>query len=105
MSRSHAGDPVAQRFVGGILERAGAGVHRHHCGAQELHAVDVERLARDVLRAHVHDALEPEPGRHGRGRDAVLPCPGLGDNPMLAHPAREQHLADGVVDLVGSRCD
>ena len=61
-----------------------------------------KRLARDVLRAHVDDAFEPEPGAHrGRG-DAVLARAGFRDDPALAHPLRQQRLADGVVDLVGA---
>ncbi len=57
-------------------------------------------LAADVLLAHVDDALQAESGT-GRGRgDAVLPGPGLGDHPPLAHPQREQRLAERIVDLV-----
>ena len=67
---------------------------------KQLHAIDVQPLAAHVLRAHVDDALEPEPGADGGGRDAVLARPGLGDDPPLAHPQRQERLADGVVDLV-----
>ena len=71
-----------------------------HFGAEQLHAVDVRRLAADVLLAHVDDAVEAEVGTGGRGRHAVLPGAGLGDHPLLAHPQREQRLAERVVDLV-----
>ncbi len=64
------------------------------------HPVDVERLARHVLGAHVHHALESEAGADRRRGDAMLPCPGLGDDPPLAHPQGEQRLSDRVVDLV-----
>ena len=30
----------------------------------------------------------------------MLPCAGLGDDAMFAHPARKQRLAQGVIDLV-----
>src|SRR5262249_33282160 len=39
-------------------------------------------------------------GAHGRGRDAVHAGAGLGDHPRLAHAARQQDLAEHVVDLV-----
>ena len=96
----HVGDPVAQRLVGRVLERAGARLDRHHRRAEQLHPVDVERLARDVLGAHVHHALEPEARADRGGGDAVLSRAGLGDDAPLAHPEREQRLADRVVDLV-----
>jgi hypothetical protein len=50
--------------------------------------------------AHVHHAFHAEHRRHRRGGDAVLAGAGLGDDALLAHPLGEQHLADGVVDLV-----
>ena len=71
-----------------------------HLGAQQLHAVHVERLAPLVLGAHVDPAPQPEQGGRGGHRDAVLPGAGLGDHPHLAHPPGEQALADRVVDLV-----
>ena len=70
--------------------------------AEQLHAEDVQRLAADVLAAHVDDALEAEHRADGRGRDAVLPGAGLGDDARLADALREQRLAEGVVDLVGA---
>ena len=71
-------------------------------GAEQLHAEDVERLALDVLAAHVDDALEAEHGAdRGRG-NAVLAGAGLGDDARLAHALREQRLAERVVDLVGA---
>ena len=64
------------------------------------HPLDVRPLAAHVLRAHVHHALETEQGtRRGRG-DPVLARAGLGDHPRLAHPPRQQRLAQRVVDLV-----
>ena len=44
----------------------------------------------------------PEQRAGGRGRDAVLAGARLGDDPALAEPAREQRLAERVVDLVGA---
>ena len=51
-------------------------------------------------RAHVDDARQPEQRAGRRGRDAVLAGAGLGDDAGLAEPAREQRLAERVVDLV-----
>jgi hypothetical protein len=38
----------------------------------------------------------------GGGRGAVLAGAGLGDDALLAHAAREQGLAEAVVQLVGA---
>ena len=71
-----------------------------HLGAQQVHPLDVRLLAAHVLRAHVDDALEPEPRAGRRGRDTVLAGARLGDDPLLAEPAGEQRLAERVVELV-----
>jgi hypothetical protein len=47
-------------------------------------------------------ALEPKERTRSRGGNTVLASAGLGDDPALAHPLREQRLAKGVVDLVGA---
>ena len=102
VGRLDVGDPVADRGADRLLEGAGAGLDRRHLGAEQLHPLDVGRLAADVLGAHVDDALEAEQGAGGGGGDAVLAGAGLGDDPRLAHPLRQQRLADRVVDLVGA---
>ena len=94
------GDPVAQRLVHGVLERLGAGLHRPHLGAEQLHAEHVRLLPLDVDRAHVDDAFQAEARASGGGGDAVLAGAGLGDDARLAHAARQQDLAEHVVDLV-----
>ena len=94
------GDPVAHRFVERVLERARTRLHRHDRRAEELHAVDVLRLALHVLGAHVHDALHAVARGHRGRRDAVHAGAGLGDHARLAHATRKERLADGVVDLV-----
>ena len=68
----HVGDPVAHRFVQGILERGRAAGHRHHGRAEQLHAVDVDLLPLDVGRAHVHDAFETQ--ARGHRRRLATPC-------------------------------
>ena len=92
--RLDARHPVAHRFVDGVAERARAAGDGAHFGAEQLHAEDVRRLAANVFFAHVDDAVEAEVGTGGGGRDAVLAGAGFGDHALLAHPQREQRLAD-----------
>ena len=93
-------DPVAQRLVHRVLQRAGARRDRIHLGAQKLHAKDVRLLPLDVGGAHVDDAGQAEARADGRGGDAVLARAGLGDDAGLAHAARQKDLAEAIVDLV-----
>ena len=79
------GDPVAHRFVERVLQRLRSRRDRHDLRAEQLHAIDVDRLALDVDRAHVDDALEAEPRGNRRAGDAVLAGAGLGDDAALAH--------------------
>ena len=94
------GDPVAQRLVHRVLQRARARGDGHHLGAEQLHAEDVGLLPLDVGLAHVDRAGQAEARGDGGGGDAVLAGAGLGDDARLAHAAGEQDLADAVVDLV-----
>ncbi len=94
------GDPVAQGLVHGVLQRAVAGCHRPHLGAEELHAEDVGFLPLDVGGAHVDDAGIAEAGGNGGRGDAVLAGACFGDDALLAHALGEQDLAEAVVDLV-----
>ena len=93
-------DPVAQRLVDRVLERRAARLDRDDLGAEQLHPPYVERLAFDVDRAHEDGAVEAEQCGRGRGRHTVLACARLRDHPLLVHPARQQGLAEHVVDLV-----
>ena len=96
------GHPIAQRFVDGGAQGSIAARHRHHGGAQQLHAPDVGRLTLDVHRAHVHHAGHAQPRRGGGARDAVLSGAGFGDDALRAQALGEQRLAHRVVDLVGA---
>src|SRR6185503_4733444 len=100
MGRLDVRDPVADRCARRLLERPRPRLDRLHGGTQETHPLDVRRLPAHVLGAHVHHALEPEPRAGGRGRDAVLTGPGLGDDPALPEPPGEDDLTERVVDLV-----
>src|SRR5205807_7355600 len=64
------------------------------------HLVDIDRLAGHVVDAHVDLTLEPEFRADGGDGDAVLTRTGLGNDPLLSHPAGQQDLPQGVVDLV-----
>ncbi len=96
----HVGDPVAQRLVHGVLQRARARLHRDHRCAQHLHADHVGLLPLDVDGAHIDHAFEPEARAQRRGGDAVLAGAGLGDDALLAHAPRQHDLAEHVVHLV-----
>ena len=52
------------------------------------------------MRAHVDGALHAHERRHHGGRSAVLSCPGLGDEALLAHALGQKRLSQGVVALV-----
>ena len=92
--------PNPKRFVGCVLERLRAAGHRVYVRPEQLHDEHVERLALDVDGAHVHVGRKTKLGRHRRGRNAVLPGAGLGDQTLLAHASRQERLTHGVVDLV-----
>ena len=65
------GDPVAQRLVHRILERACAGHDRDDFGPQQLHAKDVGPLPGDVGFAHVNGARQIEMRRDGTREDST----------------------------------
>ena len=94
------GHPVAHRLVQSILQGPGTAFHGHHGRTQQLHAVDVLHLAPDVFRAHVDHAFHAVARGDGGSSHAVHAGTGLGNYPRLAHAAREQRLADAIVDLV-----
>ena len=94
------GDPVPERLVHRVLERAAARGDRDDLGAEHPHPGHVQRLPPGVLLPHVDHAVQAEQGAGGRGGHSVLPGTGLGDDPGLAHPPGQQGLAEHVVDLV-----
>ena len=94
------GDPVAQRLVHRVLQRARARADGPHFRAQQMHAEDVGLLPLDIHFAHIDDARKTEARRHRGGGDAMLAGAGLGDDAGLAHAPGEQDLAEAIVDLV-----
>ena len=94
-------DPVAQRLVHRVLQRA----RRRRCtgmhlGAEQLHAEHVGLLPLDVGRAHEDDAGQAEARADGGGGDAMLAGAGLGDDARLAHAPAPAGSGRAVVDLV-----
>ena len=102
MGGGDVGDPVAEGFVGGVLEGAGAAPTGITVAPSSSIRYTLSRLAAHVLRPHVHHAFEPEAGANGGGRHPVLAGPGLGDDPPLSHSEGQQGLSHRVVDLVGT---
>jgi hypothetical protein len=98
----HVGDPVAQRFVHGVLEGLCARLHGHDRRAEHLHAKHVRLLSFDVHSAHVDDAFKTIFRASRRRRDAMLSRARLGDDALLAHASRQKNLAEDVVDLVSA---
>ena len=100
MRRLDVRDPVADRLARRFLQRALAELDGPDLGAEQVHALDVGPLPAHVLLAHVDDALEAEAGADGCGRDAMLAGAGFGDDSPFAQPARQDGLAERVVQLV-----
>ena len=97
---AHVRYPITETGVDCVFQCARAGVDRDYFRPHELHPEDVKRLAFDVLFAHVDFAFHVEFCCDGGGCNAVLSCPGFGDDALFAHPACEQDLPDGTVDFV-----
>jgi len=105
MCRAHVRNPVAHRFVDGLLQRLLAGFDGHDLGAEHLHAQNIQGLPLAVHRPHIDDALQPKHRGDRGGGDPVLARAGFGNDARLAHAAGEQDLADAVVDLVRPRVE
>ena len=100
VGRAHIGHPVAHRLVDGVLQGGRARADAAHLRAQQAHAEDVQLLPAHVFLAHVDHALHAKQRAHGCGGNPMLARAGLRDDPLFAHPPRQQPLAQRVVDLV-----
>jgi hypothetical protein len=100
MRVAHIGDPVAHRFIGGVLQSLRTARHGNDARAEQLHAKDVERLTLRVFLAHVNVALETEARCDSGGRHAVLTGARFSDDARLAHTPGEQRLPQRVVDFM-----
>ena len=94
--------PVAHRLVGGVAEGPRTAGHGDDRRAHRPHIKNVELLTPDVLLPHVDGALQARQRARRRRGDPVLAGAGLGDHPGLAHPVRQEDLADPIVDLMGA---
>ena len=92
--------PFAHGFRYRVLEGRGAGGHRMHLRAEQLHAVNVEGLALRILLAHKHLAFEAHQRGGGRCGDPVLARSRFGDHPRFAHLFGQQGLPEDVVDFM-----
>ena len=99
LDRAH---PIAHRFVDRVAQRARTARDRAHFRPQQPHAEDVRLLPANVFFAHVDDAFQAETGTGGCRGHAMLAGTGFGDHALLAHPHRQQCLAERVVDFVGA---
>ena len=95
-------DPIADGLVDGVFQRPASGGHRAHFRTHQLHAVDVGRLAADILISHVDDTFQAEHGAGRRRGDAVLAGAGLGNDSLFTHAPGQQCLPYGIVNLVGA---
>src|SRR5215831_19048209 len=95
-------DPIAHRFVDGVLQGFASGRNRQNTSTEKFHAEDVQFLATYIFFTHVNVALEGQQcTNRGRG-DAMLPGTGFRDDAFFAHPPGEQSLSEAVVDFVRS---
>ena len=94
------GNPVAQRLIHRVLERAGTGLDGAHFGAENLHPQHVGLLPFDVDGAHVYDARQSEFGAKRGGGNAVHAGAGLGDDARLAHAQSQHDLAEHIVHFM-----
>ena len=100
MRRPHIRDPVPHRLADRILQRLRTRRNPANLGTQQPHAQHVQLLPLHVHVAHVDHALHAQQRAHRRRRHPMLTRAGLGDDALLAHPLRQQSLAQRVVDLV-----
>mgnify|MGYP003296179642 CR=1 FL=1 len=98
---AHVGHPVAHRLVERVLERLRARFDGHYVSAEQLHAKYILRLALDVFRSHVHNAVQTKQRTDSRRRHPMLSGSGFSDDARLLHPLGQKPLSDRVIDFMG----
>ena len=96
----YVGDPVAQRLIHGVFQRACTGRNRHNLGAKQFHAEHVRLLPLDISLAHEHDTFQTETSANGGRGNAMLTGTRFGNDARLAHAFGQQDLTEAIVDLV-----
>src|SRR3546814_7338518 len=96
----HIRDPIAQRFVHRILERAGSRLNGADLRPEQLHAQHIWLLPFNVKGAHEYGAGQVEEGGHGGSGNAVLARTCFRDDPGLAPASGQKDWADAIIDLV-----
>ncbi len=96
----HSIGPFPHTGVHSIFQGPGAAGDRMHPGAQQFHAVHVQRLTDSVFLSHINLTFHVQQGGGGGSGHAVLPCAGLGNEAGLSHLFSQQGLAQHIVDLV-----
>ena len=76
---------------------------RNDVCAEELHTCHIGSLFGDIDFAHIDVALKSEIGSCSCKCNAVLACPGLGDEFLFAHIFCKETFAHAVVELMGTR--
>src|SRR3990172_7520916 len=100
MGRLHVCYPIAQRFIDGIFQSLRPMIYGSHFGAKQLHAADIEPLAFHIFGSHVDNTAQSELCANSRRGYAVLPRPGLGNNPSFPEMFCKQRLSNTVVDFM-----
>src|SRR5438552_3302891 len=91
------GDPVTHRLINRLLQCLLSGMNGNDFRAKHFHSVNIQSLSLAISRSHVNDAFKPEHGGNCCGGNAVLTCPGFGDDPAFSHAASQENLPYGIV--------
>jgi len=87
LDRTH---PIAHRFIGGIFQRLASLVNFDDFCPHEPHPKNIERLAANVLRAHIDIAGQSE-NRRRRRRSPRRAAPRRFQRSVVSfHPQRQQ---------------
>ena len=93
-------DPIAQRPVHRVFQRARTGRHSADFRAQQTHAEHVGFLALDIQLAHINHARQVEQRGNRCRRDSVLPRAGFRDDARFAHTLGKQDLPHAMIDFM-----
>ena len=97
-----SGGPFPHRLGYGILECCRTGRYRNDLGAEQPHAVYVERLASGVFFAHKYGTGESHKCcRRSRG-NTVLTCSCLCDQSCFTHLLCKKCLTEYIIYFVGT---